>query len=108
MSSARASAVQLYVYYRVAGDRHAARRTIAALLAEVEARAGVAGRLLMRCDDPCTWMEIYAPVVDVAAFRAILDEAVRVHRPEQHADGGQRHLECFTAVRVADDAADAT
>ncbi len=49
--SARTSS-HYYVYYRVSGNPAVARATVGALIADVEARTGVAGRLLARCDDP--------------------------------------------------------
>lgn len=86
------------MYYRVVGDESHALRVIAAMVASVEARTGVTGRLLKRCDDPKTWMEVYAPVADVDRFRAILHECAREQGVAQHAQDGKRQLECFTAV----------
>jgi hypothetical protein len=57
------------VYYRVIADTPAARTTVATLMDEIKTATGVIGRLLMRCDDPGTWMEIYEPIDDAAAFR---------------------------------------
>ena len=65
---------QLYVYYGLAGERDAALRIVARLLGDVESRTGITGRLLARCDDPQTWMEVYPDVADRSAFRAVLDE----------------------------------
>lgn len=86
------------MYYRVAGDESDALRAIAAMVATVEARTGVTGRLLKRCDDPKTWMEVYAPVADVDRFRAFLHECAQQQGVAQHAQDGKRQLECFTAV----------
>jgi hypothetical protein len=70
----------VYVYYRVAapgaGDTRA---RVEAMLAEVLHATGVDGRLLRRADDPATWMEVYDPVPDEAAFTAALDAAVAAH-----------------------------
>ena len=61
----------VYVYYRLAGDPRGGRaRAVAALLADVEARTGVGGRLLVRRDDPRTWMEVYEPVARAGGLRA--------------------------------------
>ncbi|MEP6657206.1 MAG: DUF4936 family protein [Betaproteobacteria bacterium] len=89
---------EVFVYYRVAGDESHALRAIAAMVASVEARTGVTGRLLKRCDDPKTWMEVYAPVPDMDRFRAILHECARQQGVAQHAEDGKRQVECFTAV----------
>jgi hypothetical protein len=87
----------VYVYYRVADDTAAARATIGALMADVEAGTGVAGRLLARCDDPRTWMEVYEPVMDSAAFARQLAALVRRHRATAVAADGKRHVERFAA-----------
>lgn len=69
--------VHYYVYYRVARpDEAATREVIRALVAGVERTTGVAGRLLVRSDDPCTWMEIYEAVPDPSAFELALARAV--------------------------------
>ena len=86
-----------YVYYRVDGDMAAARAKIAALTAEVEARTGVSGRLLARCDDPSTWMEVYEPVRDAAAFARALAACVRKTGAAAVAADGMRRIECFAA-----------
>jgi hypothetical protein len=95
---ARRPASHVCVYYRVAADSAAARSTIDALMAEVETRTGVAGRLLARCDDPRTWMEVYEPVVDAAAFARQLAALVRRHRAAAVALDGKRHVERFAAL----------
>lgn len=88
----------VYVYYRVGADTAAARATIGALLADVEARTGVVGRLLARCDDPATWMEIYEPVGQVGAFARTLAACVRKHGAADVAADGKRRSECFAAL----------
>jgi Domain of unknown function (DUF4936) len=81
-----------YVYYRIPGDAQASARDLAAaVLAGVERRSGVRGRIARRRDDPLTWMEIYEGVVDAAAFERALDEA-EADWPSTCA----RHRECFT------------
>ena len=87
-----------YVYYRVDGDTAAARAKIAALIAAVEARTGIAGRLLARCEDPSTWMEVYEPVRDAAPFARALAACVRRTGAAAVAADGVRRIECFAAV----------
>ena len=88
----------VYVWYRVAADTPAARAKIGALLADVEARTGVAGRLLARCDDPSTWMEVYEPVGGVGAFTRTLAACVRRQGAAAVAADGNRRSECFAAL----------
>ena len=87
-----------YVYYRVTRDTPSARAAVAAMFADVEARTGVAGRLLARADDPSTWMEIYEPVAHPAAFARVLAACVRRHGVEAFARDGRRHVERFRAL----------
>jgi len=96
---ATAPADHVYVYYRVTRDDAAARSAIASLQAAVEAETGIAGRLLARCDDPSTWMEIYAPVADAPAFARRLEELAQCHRAAAIACEGRRHAECFAPLR---------
>ena len=91
------TAAHVYVYYRVGADSAAARTAVAALLAAVEAATGVAGRLLARCDDGATWMEVYEPVADAAAFALLLDDLAR-HHPVTSIAIDQRHTECFAVL----------
>ena len=94
---ARAPA-HFYVYYRVAADTAATRAAIRRLMAEVEARTGISGRLLARCDDPSTWLEIYEPVRNVRAFARTLSTCVRKSAATQVAAEGIRTSECFAAL----------
>lgn len=87
-----------YVYYRVDGDVVAARAKIAALMADVEARTGVSGRLLARREDPSTWMEVYEPVRDAAAFARALAACVRRIGAAAVSADGIRRIECFAAL----------
>jgi uncharacterized protein DUF4936 len=87
-----------YVYYRIAGDRAAARATIGALMTEVEARTGIVGRLLARHDDPSTWMEVYEPVENAAAFARALAACVRRFGAAGFARDGRRSVERFAAL----------
>lgn len=88
-------ASHVYVYYRVVADTADARAAVAGLLGAVEAKTGVTGRLLARCDDPATWMEVYEPVANPAAFARTLDAMVRRLGLAAVAADGVRHTECF-------------
>jgi hypothetical protein len=86
-----------YIYYRIAGE-HAerARRVVAALQEDLRAQTGVSGRLLHRCDDPATWMEIYEGISDPQAFDASLAAAVdRCGFSSVLAAGARRVTEIF-------------
>jgi hypothetical protein len=87
-----------YVYYRITADTAAARATIGALMADVEARTGVSGRLLARSDDPSTWMEIYEPVGDPGAFARTLAACVRTRAAAAVAADEIRTVERFSAL----------
>ena len=88
----------VYVYYRLAGDAGAAHAAVARLFAEVEARTGVAGRLLERREASRTWLEVYEPVSAPAAFLRVLAAAVRRQRAADHAVDGRRVIERFAAA----------
>jgi hypothetical protein len=90
-----------YVYYRVAADTPDARAAIAALVADVEATTGISGRLLARCDDPSTWMEVYEPVPDASAFGRALAACVERSGAARVAADGVRRIEHFAALRPA-------
>jgi len=92
------SPAHVYVYYRVIGEQAAARATITALLADVEARTGVAGRLLARCDDPSTWMEVYEPVERPGTFARTLAACARRVGAAGVALDGRRTVERFAAL----------
>jgi len=89
---------RVYVYYRIAADTAAARDAVAALFTAVTDATGVAGRLLARRDDAATWMEIYEPVDDAAAFVRRLARLARAHRVAELAVDGKRHTECFAPL----------
>ena len=94
-----ASPVHCYVYYRVDPARAAAaRETIAAVLASIEERAGVTGRLLQRQEEPMLWMEVYESVHDPARFEVMLADLLDTHRFSQFlAPGSTRKIERFVA-----------
>jgi hypothetical protein len=86
-----------YIYYRVAEPvTDATRSAVHAILAEVKRETGVLGRLMMRTDDPATWMEIYEGVTREAQFEQALAAAVehagvaRILAADSH-----RHIERF-------------
>ncbi|HEX4524665.1 MAG TPA: DUF4936 family protein [Casimicrobiaceae bacterium] len=91
--------VHCYVYYRVDPARAAAARaTIAAVLASIEERAGVTGRLLQRQDEPMLWMEVYESVQDPARFEVMLADLLDTHGFSQFlAPGSTRKIERFVA-----------
>jgi hypothetical protein len=86
-----------YVWYRVAGDPVAARAAVDGLLAHLFLHAGVTGRVLVRRDDPRTWMEIYEHVADVPLFERELAAGVARHDVTRWTEGGTRHTEPFVA-----------
>ena len=92
-----ANFVHFYVYYRIVADTATARERIAALMADIEARTGVTGTLLARCDDASTWMEAYAPVTRVVAFRRALAALAKKHGAAALTADGKRHVEQFAA-----------
>ena len=95
-----AATVHYYVYYRIAIAHAAdARRTIAAVLALLEQRVGVAGRLLQRQDEPLLWMEIYEGVRDPAVFEVTLAELLAERAFASFlAPGSTRKIERFVAA----------
>jgi hypothetical protein len=92
--------VYYYVYYRVAGTQAAAaRRMIAAVMALLEQRVGVAGSLLQRRDEPLLWMEVYDGVRDPAAFEAALAQLLAERDFASFlAPGSTRKIERFVAA----------
>lgn len=89
--------VHYYIWYRITGDHGGARAAVDALLQDVFRHAGVSGRVLVRRDDPRTWMEIYEHVADVLLFERELAAAVRRHDIARWIEGGARHTEPFVA-----------
>ena len=94
-----AGPVHCYIYYRVeAAHAAAARRTLATVLARLEERIGVTGRLLRRQDEPLLWMEVYEDVRDAARFEVMLADLLDTHRFSQFlAQGSMRRIERFVA-----------
>jgi hypothetical protein len=87
-----------YVWYRITGDPAPARGAVNALQHDVAKATGVMGRLLMRSEDPTTWMEVYENVVDAKAFERALAQATSAHGVPTLAPDG-RHLERFVDAR---------
>jgi len=87
-----------YIWYRVEGDFVAARNAVDAVVRDLGIQCGVKGRVLVRRDDPRTWMEIYERVGDHAAFELALSAAVLRHGAARFAEGGKRHTEPFVAA----------
>ncbi len=88
-----------YVWYRVQGSHADAQRAIAALQDDVAARTAIRGRVLVRRDDPTTWMEIYEGVAAPTVFERELTAAVARNDAASIAHDGARHLEAFVAAR---------
>ncbi len=89
--------VHYYVWYRVLAAPVEARRAITALQDDVAASTGIRGRVLVRRDDPATWMEIYENVSAPAQFETAMTAAVALHRAADFAHDRARHLETFVA-----------
>lgn len=87
-----------YVWYRIEGDPASARKAVDGVLRDIAIQCGVNGRVLVRRDDPRTWMEIYEKVADTAAFELALLAAVQRHEAAGFAEAGRRHAEPFVAA----------
>jgi hypothetical protein len=87
--------VNYYVWYRVTGDTTAAHAAVSEVLHDVFRHAGVTGHMLVRRDDPRTWMEVYEHVGDTTLFERELAAAVARHRVARFVEGGKRHVEPF-------------
>jgi hypothetical protein len=90
-----------YVWYRIVGDAATARAAVTSMMLDVAAECGVAGQLMMRAEDPRTWMEIYDEVDDVPAFEQALARACEEHGVTALADEG-RHIERFARCCAMD------
>ena len=91
--------VHYYVWYRVLGNHAEAQRIIAALQNDVAARTAIRGRVLIRRDDPTTWMEIYEHVRAPGTFEPTLAAAAERHGAVGIAHDRARHVEAFIAPR---------
>ena len=90
---------ECYVYYRVAAEHEpAARRALAAMLAELEV-SGIAGRAYVKVLEPLLWMEVYAAVADPDALGDLLDELAGRHGLTGClAENQRRHVEHFAPL----------
>lgn len=96
MTESAAGPTHYFIYYRVRADATRARATVRSMQASLATRTGVAGRLLERCGDGATWMEIYESVTDPAAFEAALASEIEAHKLAALIEpGSTRHLERF-------------
>ncbi len=86
--------VHYYVWYRIGGDPAPVRAAVNAVLHDVALACAVTGRVLVRRDDPSTWMEIWEPVTDPAGFEDALQAAVARHGLAGLL-AGERHVERF-------------
>ena len=85
-----------YVWYRLQGDGADAHKAITQMLKDVFVHAGIFGRVLVRRDDPRTWMEVYENVVDAKLFEDKLHAAAHRYDVARFAEGG-RHVEAFVS-----------
>lgn len=90
-------AFHYYVYYRVDPGRiEEVRDGVSALLQQISAVTGIAGKVRRRSDEPALFMEVYEHVPDRGRFERWLDEAERNAGVSAWlADGQARHRECF-------------
>jgi uncharacterized protein DUF4936 len=99
MSTESSVPVSYYIYYRVRAhaEREDAHATVRAMQAALAKRTGVQGRLLERCGEDVTWMEIYENVRDTVAFEIALQEEMTIQDLEALIEpGSARHMERFT------------
>jgi len=85
-----------YVYYRTNAAVERVRAVTAPMFAALVRATGVRPRLLRRCDDTTTWMEVYEGIADRNDFEVALAGATE--RYEMHAllaPGTARHVERF-------------
>jgi hypothetical protein len=93
------SGVSCYVYYRIAPEHAArAREALAAVLATLEQRHGVIGRLLRGAGEPLLWMEVYENLHDDERVLADLEGLLAERRFDALlAPGSARRTERFVA-----------
>ncbi len=85
----------VYVYYRVdPAEASLAHDRIHVLQKAMAHYCGLPPRLLVRCDDPTTWMEIYEGIADPECFEAALNESAETLGCAAFTEG-ERHVECF-------------
>ena len=84
-----------YVYYRVnpaLADEAAGR--VAALMQALQSHCSALPRVLHRCDDTNTWMEVYEGIADWTAFVSALQHST-AELDIAACLAGERHIECF-------------
>jgi hypothetical protein len=86
--------VNYYVWYRVERDEPDTEILVRAMMARVGCRAGVAGRLLKKRDEPRLWMEVYENVADSLDFERLLAQKADEFDVGMFIDGARR-VECF-------------
>lgn len=86
-----------YIYYRVSPDAQAElKERVCSMQARLKCQTGIAGKLLIRHDDPAVWMEVYDNVDNPQTFEAALEAALEKFEIEIFLDADQsRHMECF-------------
>ena len=91
-----------YIYYRVAAQREQeARGALAAMLAELEASAGVIGQVYCKAAEPLLWMEVYTAVADPDALVDVLTGLAERHRLIAClAENQHRHVEHFLPLKL--------
>lgn len=93
-----------YIYYRVrAEETERAETAVNALMDEVAARTGIHGRLMLRADDPTTWMEVYEHVAEPEAFREVLEAATQASGLTDLMQDARRHIEHFCQREISAD-----
>lgn len=89
-----------YIYYRVdPACADTAAQRVDALMRAMLAHCGTPPRVVQRCDDSATWMEIYEDIADWSAFVGALDRAT-AEMEITSCLAGDRHLECFLSRDV--------
>lgn len=90
-----------YVYYRIQPERtDDALQRAAGLMRAMRAFCGLPPRMMQRCDEPATWMEIYEDIADWPAFVSALDRAT-AESGLASCLAGERHIECFLSRDTA-------
>lgn len=84
-----------YIYYRVAPEHSAAIvERVALQMQAMRAFCSLPPRLMQRCDDNATWMEIYEDIPDWPAFVDALERAATETGLASFL-ASERHIECF-------------
>lgn len=85
-----------YVWYRVGQDPAGAEFAVRTMMARLACRAGVAGRLQKKRDEPGLWMEVYPGVTEPSGFEARLAQVLDEFDVDMFLDGPRR-TECFVS-----------